>query len=216
MKKVLVTIAIAMASLVAANAQTFVGGDASLLLNSSNWTDDNSNTSGDNPSTFGLTIAPKFGYSLNTNFSIGAALGIGLTSTDYKDAATTFDKTTATKLGIMPFARYTFLHFGKVGIAAEAQLPISYTSTENKYVGGTKLTPTTFGIGLDVKPVLTYDLSEKFQLEAYLNFVDFHFDYASTNNDAKYKTSSTSFGIGASADNLFTTGNITVGCTYKF
>lgn len=216
MKKVLVTIAIAMASMVGANAQFFIGGDAGLTYDASDWTNDNNNTSGDNASTLGVTIAPKFGYSLSNDFSIGAALGIGYNSTEYNDAKTTYTEVNATSLGIKPFARYTFLHFGKVGVAAEAQLPITYTSTEEKYVGGGKTTPTTFGIGLNVKPVLTYDLSDKFQLEAYLNFLDFHFDYASTDNDAKYKTTSTSFGIGAAADNLFNTGNIVVGCTYKF
>ncbi len=206
MKKILLTLAVAAASVVAANAQFLIGGDLGFTYGSNEGFETPANVNVDN-STIGFQIEPKVGYELSDAMSVGAYLGFGyqkqennLTNTDVK--TTTWE--------VAPFLRYNCLSFGKFTVAAEATIGVAGESVADNY--------STISFGVNVTPWLVYNLNEKWSLETGLNFLNLGWNYSSTDYDLAgvddLKTNA--FGIGVDANNIFNVGAITVGATYKF
>lgn len=204
MKKLFLTVALAAATLIGANAQLFVGGNLGLNFS----TEDGDGTIVETEKSFGFNIAPKVGYSLNEKFSVGGIVSFGYNKNTDELVMGGDAETSITSWGVMPFARYNFLTFGKVNFGAEAQLGFGGQSIKDAY--------STLNIGLNVKPVVAWNISDNFALETYLNFASLGFNYASTNPEVGDKTSATSFGLGFDSANIFTTGTLTIGAVYKF
>jgi hypothetical protein len=113
--------------------------------------------------------------------------------------------------------RYTAFSLGKLGIAAEARVGVMGTSSKSEAMGTSTDGLATFSLGLNVLPVVTYDLSDRLQLFTNLSFLNLYVTHATSGlPDAKRKTSVTTYGLGADANSLFTTGNISVGAVWRF
>lgn len=201
MKKILLTLAVAAASVVAANAQFLIGGDLGFTYGS------NEQKNAIDTTTIGFNINPKVGYELSDAMSVGAYLGFGYTKAE-DDILNTETKTTTWE--VAPFLRYNCLSFGKFTVAAEATIGVWGRSIADA--------SSTIGFGVNVTPWLVYNLNEKWSLETGLNFLNLGWNYSSTDYDAAgvedLKTNA--FGIGVDANNIFNVGAITVGATYKF
>lgn len=214
MKKILLTFAFVVAAVTLANAQLYVGGSVGLNSSGGNTvTTDGVKTK--TPSASSLTIAPRLGYFLNDKSSIGGILSY-TGAWNRNKPASTWSKTHT--LALTPFYRYEFLSFKKFGVSGEARIPLSYaTRKDSSTPDGQK--NWTFGWGLTVTPVLTYDLSKRISFETALNFFSFSYrgnrSVVKTSGGDKASSTGNSFGIGAN-DNLFQIGNIEVGFIYKF
>ncbi len=208
MKKVIMTLAFAAAAVVGANAQFLIGGNVGFEY------DKTENVTTTEDKTIGFEIAPKLGYQLNENMSVGAYVGFGYTKNDWKNTVagvTTKGDTKTTNFNIAPYFRYNCLNFGKFTVAAEAQLGFGYSKTAD--------VSKTTAFGIQVVPFLVYNLNENWSIEAGLNFLDLGFTYAKTSDESgaglpDQKT--TDFGIGVDADNIFQVGALQFGATYKF
>jgi hypothetical protein len=220
MKKLFITIALALATAVACNAQYFVGGSLGLSTHSSKTEIDGYGTV-KSPSTFGFSITPKVGYYLNPKVAVGLSASFGYSdSTIYTTTPKTEVKTYS--WSVSPFARYSFLQFGKFSVLAEATVGINGSSLKTKETS-TVDGISTFGYGVNVAPILSYDISKKFSLETKLNFLALGFNYTKTKTPAEISATGTEqnvkesdFGFGVNSNNLVTVGDITIGAIYKF
>lgn len=146
MKKILLTLVVAAASL-AANAQVWVGG--SLGYNHTKFNDLKVNT---------FEVKPEVGYTLSDKWDI--ALGVGFESIKVTglDAVTNF--------AVAPYARYTFYQTGKVGFILDAGFSVKtgdfYVEDLDDYVND----DTQWGIG--IRPGIKFAASDKVTLIATL------------------------------------------------
>ncbi|MDR2087690.1 MAG: hypothetical protein LBP72_11060, partial [Dysgonamonadaceae bacterium] len=109
--------------------------------------------------------------------------------------------------GLAPYARYSFVEFGKFSVWGSAALAFGGGETG---VGDNTEKFTAFG--LDIHPVLKYDLSDKFTLLTNLNFLNIGF----TQVNVKDAATVTNFGLGVDAGDVATLGAINIGFLYKF
>lgn len=140
MKKVFLTLALVLTTVVA-SAQWYVGGGLGF------------NKQGD---TTAFNIKPEVGYKLNDAWTVGAEVNVDWT------------KDVATKFGVTPYARYTFLTAGEFSMFAEAYATIKHIKPEE----GDGET----GFGLGVRPGVAYNITENWTVAAKLgeglNFQD--------------------------------------------
>lgn len=151
MKKLVLLVALVACSL-GANAQIWVGGE--LGLGFSNATGDAKTVFNDNTETT-FTIQPEVGYSLNEKWDV--AVGLGFTSWTnlggIKDAS-------ATEFDIKPYARYTFLNSGKIGLFVDGGVDFGIKSPKE---GDSK---TALWIGF--RPGIKFAASNKITLVAHV------------------------------------------------
>ena len=205
MKKLFITLALAAATFVGANAQLFVGGDLGVQVQATKQDDkvkDDVN--------WGFSIDPKIGYELSDKLSAGAYISSGYTSTEDKILDT---KSSAFNWGILPFVRYNVINFGKFGIAAEATVGVAGVHYDN---GNNN--PSDITLGINVAPYLTYAYDEHWEFEAGLSFLSLGYNFTSHNPDQSgvENTYTHNFGLGVDLDNIATLGAIRIGAIYKF
>lgn len=223
MKKLFITLALAAATFVGANAQFFVGGDLGFELQSNNTGSSFSTPFGtlsnnnNDYTEWNLFVNPKLGYSLDEKMSVGAYINLGYAHVKLDNELTTMTdvKAGAFTWGVAPFFRYNIVSFGKFGIAAEAKLGVGGAVYNIKDVDAK---PTEFNFGIGVTPYLTYGLNDHWELETGLNFLTLGYSFSQLDYDVagKDKEKSHLFGIGVDANNIATLGAITIGATYKF
>ncbi|MDR2628166.1 MAG: outer membrane beta-barrel protein [Dysgonamonadaceae bacterium] len=218
MKKLILMAAIAL-SVASVNAQVFVGGTIGI----SSTSDDDGTLeipghliNGTDYSTSTFLFAPKAGYIINDKLSVGVALQLASNSGQITTAGADF-KASETSFGLAPFVRYNALAFGKVNLGFEAQVGFAANSGKVEYPSPTPTTKVSGSeFGFLVRPVLSYDLTDKISLESYLNFATLAFASESSKPEGESKTSSSAFGFGVDAADAFTTGALQIGFVYKF
>ncbi len=187
MKKVLLIVALALATFAGANAQWYAGGSLGF--------ESNSDKSGIDPKS-GFSLAPEVGYYLTDKFDIGLDFGF-VTGKNQSDDKFSY-------WIIAPYARYSFLQFGKFEVLGKGSLFFSGYDFDNGDKG------TEFGI--NVAPIVAYNLTDNFVLFTELNFVSLNFTSVSPDGGDTY----TQFGLGVDANGIANTGNIQIGMVYKF
>lgn len=152
MKKILLTMAVAVLT-VAASAQSkfYVGG--SLEYSSSSFDGKILNDK--------FTLLPEVGYSLNDKMAIGVELGY---SSESKKSSNPVN--TAGTLTFNPYFRYTFFQLGKVAVFGDGMFSLALENNESRYDGGTTNTSKYTTIGVFVKPGISYSLNDRFSLVA--------------------------------------------------
>ncbi len=143
MKKILLTLTLAVASL-AASAQVYLGGEVGF------WRDYQ-----DNQTTFSL--APEVGYNLSDKWALGIALG-------YQHVYTEGTKINA--FTVNPYARWTYASFGPVNLFLDGGFDFGTYKVKD---GGDAVNA--WGIG--VKPGLAVNLTEKLSFVAHVGFLGF-------------------------------------------
>ena len=214
MKKLGLVLFFVLAAMVS-NAQLFVGGSVGLNLGSDKVKVGNNTPF--NESSFGFGLSPRIGYYLNDKFAIGAMVNLQTTSDKDKSDSNIEIKDTEFAWGITPFARYSFVEFGKFSVMAEGRLGIGGSTSKSKVGNTTIEDPSTFNYGFNISPILSYSLSDRINLEAALNFLNFGLNGTSEkHNDTDRKDTTFDFGIGVNSRDAFNVGRMTVGFIYKF
>lgn len=207
MKKILFVVILVCAGM-AANAQFYLGG--SLGFGIASGKTDGGDKIG---TTLNFSILPDFGYSFNEKWDLGITAGFGMAQ--YKpDGQDAINKTKS--FGVAPYVRYSLVEFGKFKAMLKGE--IYFTSTENPLhdENPLEIDYPFFGkksnFGLNITPVLGYNLSDHFILLANLNFCSLNFDYE------KFKDADaiTSFNLGFDTNNLMNTGFFQIGFAYIF
>ncbi len=203
MKKFFIAVSLIFAA-ITVNAQWYVGGS----LNFSTETDKNSD--GDKMDTdTRFNISESLGYYVTDKFDIGMRAGFGLGSLKNHTADT---KSKSASWTLAPYARYSFLQFNKFEVIARAEL--SYRGNRTKNDDGDVMSENT-AIGINIAPILAYNLTDHLVLTTTLNFASFGF------NSFKVKDGNTlnEFGFGFDSDNVMNIGGtngVTIGFLYKF
>ena len=188
-----------------ASAQDYVGGSFSFNGGSSH-------VSGSvNASNATVNLSPDLGWFIGERWAVGVRPRIGFgNGTSGDNESKTFT------LGINPYARYLLLSHNRFGVWGEATPNFSY-SRSNQYIDGNRTGYNrSFSYGVDILPVLTYQLSNHFSLESRLNV--FSFGLRETHTSAgDYASDSFNCGLKASTTDIFgALGDVTIGFLYKF
>ena len=165
MKKVFLTFVVAIATIVCANAQFYIGGGFGFEANS----DDNPKHS--------FSISPEFGFYITQKFDVGLDLSLR--------SSTTQSNTESTSWVFAPYARYSFFQLEKFEIIGKAS--VRYAGSEGYY--GNKVTST----GVHVSPLLAYNVTRKFVLLTQLNFLSLSATLFSPDGGSSYTRMS--FGV---------------------
>jgi hypothetical protein len=232
MKKVFILFAITFIAL-NLNAQWFAGGKIGLNVKDSKTNADNGKTL--NSTAIGFHIAPKGGYYFNEKLALGLSFSIG---TNFHSVSDEFNISDSWNMSIpwriSPFVRYSVFTYKKFSLILEGSIAVggehrkdvytypAYSTYENKEYS-------TIGIGvLNVIPVLGFKLSDHFQLEAGLNFLNLGYNIDIINRvdsntmegeevrSYKTRTINHDFNIGFNSSSILVVSQLTIGVIYKF
>lgn len=193
MKKLMLTLAVAMIAMTAtAQTKFFAGG--SLGYSTSSHDGATKATS--------FKLLPEFGYVLNQNMAVGLEIGYNADTTYPSDDV----KETLGTFAFSPYFRYTFFHFGNVSLFGDAKFTYMMINDHSDYHGNTHDDKGSL-FGLYIQPGIAYSLNENFSLVAKLGEV---IGFESAKENAS----------GARAYNTFSLLNlsnaISFGCYYNF
>lgn len=151
------------------NAQYYAGG--TFGFNSYGYNKDEGNTKSDYPS---YMLSPYIGYQYSEQFSFGGIFSYSGNSQILKKSDTDSkakQKFTHGELGA--FARYTLLSHNQFKVHAQASLSVGLGGNKSIIDGKSEKGASISTVKLGVKPYLTYSISNKLNIEASLNMLDF-------------------------------------------
>jgi len=238
MKRVILSIFIALAGTMAVSAQYYyIGGSLGFNGNFSKIDNVDTNT---HPS-YSLSIAPEIGYSINKKTAIGLSLSATISSSKASNIGSDIDgnlrvgglyESTGKNLEIAPYIRYSVFKWNKFDLLGMASVYVNTGKTESNSVydyqyeseyvssnyhsesiSGTK----TFTFGANIHPVLLYNFSKKIVLLAHLNFLRLDIWQQNQKNiynsdGDEYAKTTTGFNLGLDTNNVLPS----IGFIYKF
>ena len=174
-----------------ANAQFFMG--ARFNFNAEQVNSDN----GDKLTTeanFG--VFADIGYRLTDKWDIGVEYGgaLGVKENHISDT-----KTNTANWLFSPYVRYSVIQAGKFELLGKGSLILEGSKTY-------------FQTGIQLTPIVAYNLNERIALQANLNFFSFGLSY----NKVKDGNARTNFNLRGNSNNVATLGDITLGFIFKF
>ena len=197
MKKIILSAAMMIAAVSFASAQWFVGGSIGYSLD----TEDQGNAK---VKTSNYLLTPQFGYEFNDNWMVG--LQFGYEGLNEKYVPEEGDKqTTAFRdyFVVNPFARYTAWYVGDFSLAFQGNVEFGFGNDK------------AFDYGLNIVPVLQYDLTPNVMLESSLNFAAIGFA-AQQRGEGDNKTTDSYFGLTATGEGVDDLTDISLGFIVKF
>jgi hypothetical protein len=236
MKKIILILTL-ISFAVIGHAQWFIGGNVGYNHNSEEQEASSNNSEEKIISEF--SFSPMFGYQAD-RFAIGTSLSfVQNTITDKRtywlsvwvpptvEERIFHDERIAkiTLWGIQPFLRYTLVEYGKFSVFANAELHLLTGKNEETNNHKGPFSNTThkerFNVrtaGVNFTPVLVYNLSERINLEATLNFMNLGWNWTRIAHDRniEQKTISINYGFGLNSGNVVDVGAISIGFIYKF
>ena len=147
-------------------------------------------------SEFSFGAYDDLGYRLTNAWDIGLEFGgmVGIYTNHVSDVETT----TAHWL-FSPYARYTVIQAGKFDIKGKGSMILEGTKDYNL-------------AGIQLVPMVAYNINERFALQTNLNFLSFGVSH----KKVKKGNASTNFNFRGNSNNVATLGDITIGFIYKF
>ena len=222
MKKVLVVIVVLIATVSMSKAQVFIGGGVGFDYNGGTFKFGGNSL--DKPSETAFIFFPKAGFYLNNNFAIGLEVDIISLSRktpkefrygDYGYGYYGYFEDLKENLfawGISAFARYDLVEVGKFSLLLECPFGIVKSKTKETQGSITRDVNPTLAFGIAVLPVLSYDLTDKFSIEASCDFIRLGFTSTIVDN----KDITNNFGFGINSSSLNNSIPMTISCIFKF
>ena len=220
MKRLLIIIAIVIIAN-NVNAQWFLGGE--IGLNVRQTTNNYGMGSYHTRTDVGFVIAPKGGYYFNEKFAVGLGVHVGPSfeieeNHSQPNAPILGTQGYSVNWGIYPFVRFAVFSYKKFSIILEGSSGVG--ATHRKSIGGMERT-NTFRIGVfNVTPILGFNLTEHFQLEAGLHFFNLGYNIGLSQETVITTGRSSSivhdFGFGFNSSNILRMSQLTIGVIYKF
>jgi len=165
------------------------------------------------------SIVPTFGYQMS-RFAVGGSIGFMYESTVRESTWVGGQNRRVRNTflwGIQPFVRYTFAEFGRFSVFAKAEIHILSGNTsvsfdrqpaENEY--------SLNSLGINIVPVLSYNLFRNINLEVALNFMSLGWKRTRTVSDQRPNEEIINRYFGLNSANLIDVSAISVGFIYKF
>ena len=190
MKKFLIVTSLVFVGMIA-NAQIYMGGSLNLSYSLTKADDGEKLTTNTNWGYF-----PEIGYYLSDKWDVGIELGGGQ---NVVKTHSTNNETKTSNWLFSPFTRYSVLQAGGFEIIGKGSAIVEGSKTYTSF-------------GLQITPIVAYNLNNNFALQTNLNFMRFGASY----NKIKDGNSTTNFNLGFNSNNLTTLGDLTIGFIYKF
>ena len=216
MKNLITLIVLFILSTALLEAQFMVGGGISFNKSGGNTSGPGYNNDMTSRTNFSLT--PKAGYFLSDKVLVGLEISLGFSSE--KNPATdpvTVDKSSS--FAVSPFLRYYAVRFDKFALFGQANVGISTSKSKEERGPTTTTGPTTNTFGIGALPGISYDISDKIELEGFLNFFSLNLSQSvktTTTGNSEIKAKTNNFGFSTNTDNVVNTGSFTIGAIYKF
>jgi hypothetical protein len=192
------------------DAQYFAGGNFSLNA-SSDKTDQGTTTFKNSNSNFNLY--PSVGEFFSEKIAIGLALNISFSSST--SGSNTETKTQSSAIGASPFIRYYAIKWNKLSLFGQGNIGFAFSNSSQTLDGTETDEPKDYRYYFNIYPGLSYDISDKLQLQSSINILSFGYNYTVTKDDLT-KSSSSDFNMGAGLSNIASINGITIGAIYKF
>jgi opacity protein-like surface antigen len=228
MKKIIITVILVTLAMVT-NAQFFVGGQLGFSSNTKELESPSSlywyPSYKTKQNTF--TFAPAFGYQVNDRLAIGLRPGFILQNqTDFDvyrcgmSGCDTVDiKTRGTAFALEVFGQYTFLQVGKFRVWADAGIGFGGGKSKEELKPHKKELSSTKNdleksnvFGINIKPVLAYDVTERITLTANLNFLGFGFVSSTTKDlQTKQKYKESNFDLNVNLNKVSSGSRVDIG-----
>lgn len=236
MKKLLLSVAVIVATSFAANAQLWIGGSVSFgstngndetVINTTSGSSSTSTTTTSlDPKESAFSFAPTVGYMFNDNMGAGLRLSyyMGTQKQEY-DGNDDYDKLTTSGFTVAPFFRYVILSEGIFSVFGDLRVSYSNFTDKNEgqqTTGGTTITYNTDGpkvtaFGVGVYPGVQVKLTEKLSFESHLNIISLGYNstkqtYEDVDELGGITTTTTStstdkdFGIGVNSNTAVSVG----------
>lgn len=214
MKKIITFLFLAFAISRVSFAQHYIGGSFSLSGTTSQTTLSGTRHS----SSTSFTVSPDFGWFFGERWAVGFRSSVGFGSS----ASSRGDKTSSFSLGIEPYARYRMLDFHRFGLWAEAGPTFRYQRTRGQYPdaesGSAEQRKSHLSMyGVQLLPVLTYQLSQRISLESRLDLFSFFLTGVHSFGSDGSIQDSYSYGLKATTQDVMDTlDDISIGFIYRF
>lgn len=166
MKKLFITLMVALIAIVSADAQVYVGGSFNLTHNK-------------NADLTNFTIAPEIGYNLNKNWAIAAEIGF----THVKD-----DDVKTNAFSFAPYARFSFFEKGIVRLFLDGGVGISTYKVEDL--------DSQNGFEIGIKPGIALEICKNLTFVTKYGFAGYRDDYKYANSTSGISLSSEDLSFG--------------------
>jgi len=143
-----------------------------------------------------LGVAPELGWKVNSNWDLGVIAAYEYAK--YGDVYREYD--------VGAFARYKVAQFGDFNLLLKGTVVAEFDHYNSE---------TSKAVYAEVKPMITYDLSEAFTLYAELDFLGVHAGYEWA-NDKHGDEKGWFVDAGVDSDEVLNTGNFKIGFNYNF
>ena len=162
-----------------------------------------------------VQVAPDLGWFIGDRWAVGIRPRMGFSWSSLKDDS---QRSRNFSLGINPYARYQLLAHNRFGLWAEADPAITFLQSRSQTRDGVWSSNShSTAYGVDLLPVLTYQLNRHISLETRLNLFSLAMvgSHTTRNDGVSYDTFS--YGLSASTKDVTgTLGDISIGFLYKF
>ena len=201
-------------SIITANAQYYIGG--SLGLNGSSGRNSEGKKVG--VSNFNFSISPEIGQNISEKWDLGISLNFLTNSRkSFQRPDDMTSKTNSLGIGLSPYVRYSFYKIGNFNVLGKLALNCFGNTIKSFDAEGKENDKqSSTNLGLNLSPLLFYNLTDCISIYTQLNFMGLDYTYAMSKRDGKKTGSSSSFNIGGNTDNLATFDQVRLGFVYKF
>ena len=192
-----------------ATAQNYIGGSFSISGKVSQ-----ASSSSDRYNTFGFDVSPDFGRELGERWAVGIRPMFG-----FSRSALTNQANHSFSFGVNLYARYKFLIVNRFGLWAETcpYLNGGLSRTKSEEVADSYSYESLYlYYGIQLVPVLTYQLGRHVSLETRLNIFSVALNGSYFTNNSNTTTTFTCGLSATSRDILGSLGDITFGFLYHF
>ncbi|MDR2148995.1 MAG: outer membrane beta-barrel protein [Tannerella sp.] len=169
--------------------------------------------------TVSFGLSPKVGYWFNDRVAAGISASYEISDETSKvlDQEDQAKKRNMPSIGISVFSRYKFFQIKKIAVLAEGSVGSNWRRDKMKEGSDIRIDQSSTSLYINVRPLLTYDLTDKYSLETICDFAGLIFNATSTKDELtgnKYKTNNFRFNTGSTL--ISSLGNISIGLIYKF
>jgi len=212
MKKIILTVAIALSGIISINAQFNIGG--SVNFNTSIMKPDMEDKDKEVSNSF--SISPSIGYRLNEKWEVGISLTVNsfdskqlmfLTDNEGNIGDMIVNESNTKESLIGTYVRYRIVKFNKFSVHGFFKVYAGRGESENSFLFSMGNSNYTLW-GANICPVLMFDLSNKFSILANVNFLNLGFSQSKIKN----QHTTTEFNFIANTNDILPA----IGLIYKF
>lgn len=197
------------------NAQFWLGGGIGFDVETYETSSSSKVQSSSENTTF--AFSPKLGVRIADRVDVGAKFTIATTKSipDKKNNEDNWNQTTS--WAISPFVRCGFASAGKLTLRGVAEVSVGQSIPETSYGKKTTTGDITTTVAFNLYPMLSYSLSDHFELEADLHFFGLSVSSSMTDDDdSNYNETRTRVGLTINNDNIATSSIMNIGFIFKF